>query len=138
VIGHHSYFMLEVTLMPKKRIRLLYLISLGGIVLGAALMVGSLSGGTWTIQSNSGEPGNLPLFIVGGVILGGACILIFVTYIISLIKMAQNEQWTWFVISLVFNFGGVIWSIVPGIIWSFFPDTSPPLRHADLPGNQPV
>jgi hypothetical protein len=109
--------------MQKKNIRILYIISLGGIVLGSALMIGALHGGTFSPYSHGNwSPGNLPLFIAGGVILGGGCIAIFVAYVMSLIKMAQNQQWTWFVLSLILNSFGFVFSIIPGIIWSFFPD----------------
>ncbi|SRR5579884_2681485 len=115
--------------MQKKNIRTLNLISLGGAVLGASLMVDALYGGTFsTTPHGNWSPGNLPLFIAGGVLLGGAWIALFVAYVMSLIKMAQNQQWTWFVLSLVLNFLGFIWSIFPSIIWSFFPDVQrPPL-----------
>jgi H+/Cl- antiporter ClcA len=113
--------------MQKKNIRILNLISLAVAVLGVALMIGSLYGGTVSATPHgTWAPGNLPLFIVGGVILGGACVALFVAYIMSLIKMAQNQQWVWFVLSLVLNFLGFIWSIVPSIIWSFVPDIQSP------------
>jgi len=124
--------------MQKQHIRTLYLFSLGGVVLGAALMLGSLYGGTYSPSPHLHvSPGNPPLFVVGAVILGGASIALFVAYVLSLIKMAQNQQWTWFVLSLIFNFFGFFWSIFPGIIWSFVPDAQPaPLTDA-TPGNPP-
>ena len=112
--------------MQKKNIRILYLISLGGIALGAALMGGALYGGTFSPSARiHGSPGNLSLFIVGAVILGGACIALFVADVVSLSKMAQNQQWTWFVLSLILNSLGFIWSVFPSIIWSFLPDVQP-------------
>ena len=123
--------------MQKKTIRTLYLISLAGAVLGAALMVGGLYGGTLApyTRSHYGSPGNLPLFIAGGVVLGAAGIVLFVAYVLALIKMAQNQQWTWFVLSLILNFFGFFWSIFPSLIWSFFPDVAAPLPAGSPPGN---
>ena len=53
----------------------------------------------------------------------------------SQIKMAQNQQWTWFVLSLILNFFGFFWSIFPSLIWSFFPDVAAPLPAGSPPGN---
>jgi MFS family permease len=128
--------------MQKKNIRNLYLISLGVLVLGAACMLGSLYGGTYSTVTDScckthvsGSPGNVPLFIIGAIIAGGACISIFVAYVMSLIKMAQRQQWAWFVVTLVLNIISFVLAFFPGIIWSFFPDAQPLSPYGSLPDN---
>jgi hypothetical protein len=132
----NNYILGGTASMQKKNIRILYLTSLGGIVLGAALMIGALYGGTFSPYSHGhGSPGNLPLFIAGGVLLGSATVAIFVAYVMSLIKMAQNQQWAWFVVSLILHSFGFVLSVVPGIIWSFFPDVRPSQLANSNPGD---
>jgi len=63
----------------------LYLIGLGGVILGTILLVKSLIVGI-----------SLFLLIVGGVLL-------IIVDIDALIKTARLAQWTWFVFLLVFS-----------------------------------
>jgi uncharacterized membrane protein len=96
--------------MSKKNSSILFLIGLGICLVATIPLVFGLIGSvtTTTIVGSSMNTqivtfGNAALFwlAIGMYIVGG--ITAFVGYLGALIKMAQLEQWIWFVLLLVFS-----------------------------------
>ena len=97
--------------MSKAYSRILYLVGLGVILVATVPLVFGLLGSTFTptYLANGGVEhqlisfGNPALFwlAIGMYVVGG--ITAFVGYIGALIRMAQLEQWLWFILLLVFS-----------------------------------
>jgi hypothetical protein len=97
--------------MSKANNRIFYLIGLGVILVAAVPLVFGLLGSTFTTTylPNGGVVhevtsfGNPVLFwlAIGLYVVGG--ITAFVGYLGALIKLAQLEQWLWFILLLVFS-----------------------------------
>lgn len=98
--------------MSKVQSRIWFLVGVSIVLLATAPLVSGLLGSTFsTVYPPSGGVvheliafGNPALFwlAIGMYIMGG--IVAFVGYLGALIRMAQLEQWIWFVLLLVFNF----------------------------------
>ena len=97
--------------MSKVHSRILYLLGVGICLLATAPLIFGLLGSTFTTTylPNGGvvhqvaSLGNPALFwlAIGMYVVGG--ITAFVGYLGALIKMAQLEQWLWFILLLVFS-----------------------------------
>jgi hypothetical protein len=96
--------------MSKASSRILYLIGLGTCLLATIPLIFGLIGSTTTtsvvneaVTTQLLSLGNPALFwlAIGMYVIGG--ITAFTGYIGALIKMAQLEQWLWFILLLVFS-----------------------------------
>jgi hypothetical protein len=97
--------------MSKVHSRILYLVGLGICLLATILLIFGLLGSTFSttylengvVVREATSFGNPVLFwlAIGMYVVGG--ITAFVGYIGALIKMAQLEQWLWFILLLVFS-----------------------------------
>jgi hypothetical protein len=96
--------------MSKANSLILYLIGLGICLLATIPLIFGLIGSTTTTSVVNGAVttqllslGNPALFwpAIGMYVIGG--ITAFTGYIGALIKMAQLEQWLWFILLLVFS-----------------------------------
>lgn len=96
--------------MKKANSRTLYLIGVGICLLATIPLIFGLVGSTTTTSVVNGAVttqllsfGNPTLFwlAIGMYVIGG--ITAFVGYVGALIRMAQLEQWLWFILLLVFS-----------------------------------
>ncbi len=97
--------------MSKAHSRILYLVGIGICLLATVPLIFGLLGSTFTTTylANGGVVheltsfGNPILFwlAIGLYVVGG--ITAFVGYIGALVKMAQLEQWIWFILLLAFS-----------------------------------
>jgi hypothetical protein len=113
--------------MSKRTIGIFFIVSVIMDLIGAGLIVGGLVGSTYTTTNNGYSTtaqitsfGNLPLFIVGVIILSLSAIPFLVAWIGALINLARLQQWVWFVLMLIFNWITLIVYLIAG------PTTKPP------------
>jgi hypothetical protein len=116
--------------MSKAYSSILYLIGLGICLVATFLLIFGLIGSTtttsavnWVVTTQLISLGNLALFwlAIGMYVVVG--ITAFVGYIGALVKMAQLEQWLWFILLLVFS----------GITMLVYIFVGPETRYESLP-----
>jgi hypothetical protein len=116
--------------MSKANSRILYLTGLGICLLATIPLIFGLIGSTTTTSVVYGAVttqvisfGNPVLFwlAIGMYVVGG--ITAFVGYIGALVKMAQLEQWLWFILLLVFS----------GVTMLVYIFVGPETRYGSLP-----
>lgn len=89
--------------MQRATSRNLYLAGLVLAIIGAVVLVLSLSGASVDATTGAVTGSNTILTLVASLIFIVAGILSFIGYIGALIKLAQLGQWVWFVLLLLFS-----------------------------------
>lgn len=96
--------------MRKRTIAILYILSIVLALIGIGLVLGGLSGSTYTTASNGYSTsaqiqslGNPPLFVAGIILASLAGIPHLIAWIGALVALARLQQWVWFVLMLLFS-----------------------------------
>ena len=125
--------------MRKKTIAIFLILSAVVMVAGIILFVVGLAGGTSVYDPQTGTNqltsiGNLPLFITGIVLYVLAFVIFAIGWVGALINLARQQQWTWFVLMILF-------SVVTLIVYLFagpqVPRSSRYARPVDVPLEMP-
>ena len=119
--------------MRKKTLVILYLL---GLVLASLGLVSELITSLATCPTSTAStcisvPGLAILVIVLGIISSGAgIVLVIIAWVRILMKQAQQQQWTWFVWTLIFSW------IAMAIYLIKVPETLEPVQPANAPRYQ--
>ncbi len=96
--------------MTKRTIGIFFIVSIIMDLVGVGLIIGGLVGGTYSTTtagySTSTQVtsfGNLPLFIIGVIIVSLSGIPFLIAWIGALINLARLQQWVWFFLMLIFS-----------------------------------
>lgn len=93
--------------MRKSTSRTLYLLGVAVAIVATVLLIPSLAGSTTSTDAYGAvhvtSIGNPPLFAVSIALYCAAGILGFIAWIGALIRMAQFQEWTWFVLLIVLS-----------------------------------
>ena len=107
--------------MSKRTIGIFFIVSIIMGLVGAGLIIGGLVGSTYTTTNNGYSTnaqitsfGNLPLFIVGVIILSLSAIPYLIAWIGALINLARLQEWVWFVLMLIFQWITLIVYLITG------------------------
>jgi hypothetical protein len=136
--------------MSKRTIGILFIVSIIMDLIGVGLIAGGLVGSTFSTTNNGYSTnaqvtsfGNLPLFIIGVVILSLSAIPYLIAWIGALINLARLQEWVWFVLMLIFQwitllvylFAGPTTPRVPQYAQNMPPQ--PPQNYPQPPQNYP-
>ena len=136
--------------MSKRTIGILFIVSIIMDLIGVGLIAGGLVGSTFSTTSSGYSTnaqvtsfGNLPLFIIGVIILSLSAIPYLVAWIGALINLARLQEWVWFVLMLIFQwitllvylFAGPTTPRVPQYTQNMPPQ--PPQNYPQPPQNYP-
>ena len=107
--------------MSKRTIGIFFIVSVIMDLIGIGMIVGGLVGSTFATTTNgystSGQItsfGNLPLFIVGVIILSLSAIPYLIAWIGALVNLARLQEWIWFVLMLIFQWITLIVYLIAG------------------------
>ncbi len=107
--------------MSKRTIGIFFIVSVIMDLIGLGMVVGGLVGSTYTTPTNAYSTngqitsfGNLPLFIVGVIILSLSAIPYLIAWIGALINLARLQEWVWFVLMLIFQWITLIVYLIAG------------------------
>jgi len=107
--------------MSKRTIGIFFIVSVIMDLIGLGMVVGGLVGSTYTTTNNGYSTnaqitsfGNLPLFIVGVIILSLSAIPYLIAWIGALINLARLQEWVWFVLMLIFQWITLIVYLIAG------------------------
>jgi hypothetical protein len=96
--------------MSKRTIGIFFIISIIMDLIGVGLIIGGLVGSTYTTTTNTYSTnaqvtsfGNLPLFVIGVVLVSLSVIPYLIAWIGALVSLARLQQWIWFVFMLIFQ-----------------------------------
>lgn len=93
--------------MRRSLVRRFYLSGLAVVIIGVVLVLISVASGTTTSVGPYGgtttTPNNLPLFVIGIVLVCLGAIPVAIAWIGALIRTAQLGEWVWFVLLLLFQ-----------------------------------
>ena len=137
--------------MRKSTIGVFFVINIIMALVGAGLIVGGVIGSTFTrsIYGNpTGHFGNLPLFILGVVIVSLSGIPYLVAWIGALVNLARLQQWVWFVLVFIFHWIALLIYLIAGPTtpagiprYGQYPQYMPPQNYpqprSDLPPQPP-
>jgi hypothetical protein len=136
--------------MSKRTIGILFIVSIIMDLIGVGLIAGGLVGSTFSTTTNGYSTnaqvtsfGNLPLFIIGVIILSLSAIPYLIAWIGALINLARLQEWVWFVLMLIFQwitllvylFAGPTTPRVPQYAQNMPPQ--PPQNYPQPPQNYP-
>src|SRR5438270_892313 len=112
--------------MSKRTIGIFFIISIIMDLIGVALIAGGLIGSTYTTTTNGYSTnaqvtsfGNMPLFIIGVIMLSLSAIPFLIAWIGALINLARLQEWVWFVLMLIFSW-------ITLLVYLFAGPTTPP------------
>jgi hypothetical protein len=115
--------------MSKRTIGIFFIVSIIMDLVGVGMIVGGLVGSSYTTTNTAYSTsaqvtsfGNLPLFIVGVIILSLSAIPYLIAWIGALINLARLQEWVWFVLMLIFQWITLLVYLIAG-----------PTRRADVP-----
>ena len=107
--------------MSKRTIGIFFIVSVIMDLIGVGLIIGGLVGSTYTTTNNGYSTngqitsfGNLPLFIVGVIILSLSAIPYLIAWIGALVNLARLQEWVWFVLMLIFQWITLIVYLITG------------------------
>ena len=107
--------------MSKRTIGIFFIVSVIMDLIGLGMVVGGLVGSTYTTTNNGYSTnaqitsfGNLPLFIVGVIILSLSAIPYLIAWIGALINLARLQEWVWFVLMLIFQWITLLVYLIAG------------------------
>jgi hypothetical protein len=96
--------------MTKRTIGIFFIISIIMDLIGVAMIIGGLVGSTFATTTNGYSTntqvtsfGNLPLFIIGVIVVSLSAIPYLIAWIGALINLARLQEWVWFVLMLIFQ-----------------------------------
>ena len=136
--------------MSKRTIGIFFIVSVIMDLIGVALIAGGLIGSTYTTTTNGYSTnaqvtsfGNLPLFIIGVIMLSLSAIPFLIAWIGALINLARLQEWVWFVLMLIFSwitllvylFAGPTTPRVPQ--YAQYMPPQPPQNNPQPPQNYP-
>jgi hypothetical protein len=133
--------------MTKRTIGILFIVSIIMDLIGAGLIAGGLVGSTFSTTTNGYSTnaqvtsfGNLPLFIIGVVILSLSAIPYLIAWIGALINLARLQEWVWFVLMLIFQWITLLVYLFAGPTTPRVPQYAPnmpPQNYPQPPQNYP-
>ena len=133
--------------MSKRTIGILFIVSIIMDLIGAGLLAGGLVGSTFSTTTNGYSTnaqvtsfGNLPLFIIGVIILSLSAIPYLIAWIGALINLARLQEWVWFVLMLIFQWITLLVYLFAGPTTPRFPQYTqymPPQNNPQPPQNYP-
>src|SRR6266487_6571567 len=107
--------------MSKRTIGIFFIVSVIMDLIGLGMVVGGLIGSTYSTTSNGYSTnaqvtsfGNLPLFIIGVIMLSLSAIPFLIAWIGALINLARLQEWVWFVLMLIFSWITLIVYLIAG------------------------
>ncbi len=107
--------------MTKRTIGIFFIVSIIMDLVGVGMIIGGLVGSTYatttTGYSTSTQVtqfGNLPLFIIGVIILSLSAIPFLIAWIGALINLARLQEWVWFVLMLIFSWITLLVYLIAG------------------------
>src|SRR5437763_988479 len=107
--------------MSKRTIGIFFIISIIMDLIGVALIAGGLIGSTYTTTTNGYSTnaqvtsfGNMPLFIIGVIMLSLSAIPFLIAWIGALVNLARLQEWVWFVLMLIFQWITLIVYLIAG------------------------
>ena len=107
--------------MSKRTIGIFFIVSVIMDLIGLGMVVGGLVGSTYTTTNNGYSTnaqitsfGNLPLFIVGVIILSLSAIPYLIAWIGALVNLARLQEWVWFVLMLIFQWITLLVYLIAG------------------------
>ena len=136
--------------MTKRTISIFFIVSIIMDLIGIGLIAGGLVGSTFSTTTNGYSTnaqvtsfGNLPLFIIGVIILSLSAIPYLIAWIGALINLARLQEWVWFVLMLIFQwitllvylFAGPTTPRVPQ--YTQYMPPQPPQNNPQPPQNYP-
>ena len=96
--------------MTKRTMGIFFIVSILMDLIGLGLLVGGLVGSTYTTSTTGSSTsaqvtnfGNLPLFVIGVILLSLSAIPFLIAWIGVLINLARFQEWVWFVLMLIFS-----------------------------------
>ena len=124
--------------MRRSLVRTLYLSGLAVSVVGVVVLLVSLASGVTTSTNAYGTttntPNNVPLFVVGIVLICLGAIPVTIAWIGALIRTAQLNEWVWFVLLLVLQGPTLLVYVFAG---PDQPRQTAPLYRGSLPPTTP-
>jgi len=107
--------------MTKRTIGIFFIVSIIMDVIGVGFIIGGLIGST-TVTTNNGYStstqvsnfGNLPLFIIGVVLVSLSAIPYLIAWIGALVNLARLQEWVWFILMLIFQWITLLIYLIAG------------------------
>ena len=117
--------------MTKRTIGIFFIVSIIMDLIGVGLIIGGLVGSTYTTTTNGYSTtaqvtsfGNLPLFIIGVIIVSLSAIPFLIAWIGALVNLARLQEWVWFVLMLLFSWITLLVYLFAGPTTPRFPQYS--------------
>ncbi len=133
--------------MTKRTIGIFFIVSIIMDLVGVGLIIGGLVGSTYSTTtagySTSTQVtsfGNLPLFIIGVIIVSLSAIPFLIAWIGALINLARLQEWIWFVLMLIFSWITLLVYLFAGPTTPRTPQYAqymPPQNYPQQPLNYP-
>lgn len=126
--------------MTKRTIGIFFIISIIMDLIGVAMIIGGLVGSTFA-TTNTGYStnaqvtsfGNLPLFIIGVIVVSLSAIPYLIAWIGALINLARLQEWVWFVLMLIFQWITLLVYLFAGPTTPHVPQYAPNMPPQNYP-----
>jgi hypothetical protein len=136
--------------MTKRTISIFFIVSIIMDLIGIGLIAGGLVGSSFSTTTSGYSTnaqvtsfGNLPLFILGVIILSLSAIPYLIAWIGALINLARLQEWVWFVLMLIFQWITLLVYLFAGPTMPRVPQNAqymppqPPQNYPQPPQNFP-